>query len=109
MAWERRAETNRRYYYESRRTADGRVVKVYFGCGKQAKAAAAQAVHAKARRDADRRAVLEEQARLAGADADTEQLAEAAVLIFEATLLVAGFRRRNFGPWRKRRGQKEGA
>jgi hypothetical protein len=108
MAWESRAETSRRYYYQSSRGKDGRVVKVYCGSGKQAEAAAAQLALSKARREADRQAVQEERTRLAPPDTLTEELVALAHLLLESALLTSGFHRgTNCGPWRKRRGRKE--
>jgi hypothetical protein len=107
LAWELR--NYRLCYYRSRRTPEGKVVRDYMGSGPRAVAAAAAVARAKALREADRQALLEEQARLAGADDDTEQLAEVGTVLFEASLLVSGFHRQNYGPWRrKRRGQQEG-
>jgi hypothetical protein len=106
MAWERRG-ANTRYYYRSRRTADGRVVKDYLGRGPRARSAAQADAAAAAGRAADRAALVAEQARLAGADLLADALGEAAGLLFTAAMLAGGFRRCNYGPWRKRRGRQQ--
>ena len=106
MAWERRGESL--FYYRSRRTPDGGVVKEYVGRGERAAAAAANVARSEARREADGRAVLEEQVRLSGPDSSIEELVAVTELAVEATLLAAGFHRWNYGRWRKKRGKDEG-
>ena len=106
MAWERRGKSL--FFYWSRRTPGGEAVKEYVGRGERAAAAAAAVTRCKTRREADRQAVREEQARLAGPDALTDELVAMAESMMEATLLAGGFHRPNFGPWRrKRRGETE--
>src|SRR5947209_5687281 len=101
MAWERRGESL--FFYRSRRTPEGKVVKEFLGRGERAAAAAAAVARSQAQRDADRQAVQEEQARLAGPDGLTVELIQVAQLILEASLLSSGYHRLNFGKWRKRR------
>jgi hypothetical protein len=105
MAWERRGESL--FFYQSRRTPDGKVIKEFVGRGDRAASAAAAVENATARRQADAQAIQEEQARLAGPDAVTEELVAVADLLMEATLLATGFHRWNYGRWRKKRDQEE--
>jgi len=107
MGWERRAGSGGRYYYRITRTPDGKVLKEYCGHGEQANATAAAVARSQAQHQADRQAVQEELARLAGPDMLIAELVGVAGLLMEAILLSSGFHRRNFGPWRKRRGDKE--
>jgi hypothetical protein len=101
MAWEKRRSA--RYYYHSRRTPDGAVVKDYLGRGPRADQAAHADAALRAQRDADRRAVLAEQAALAPLDATMTEVGVAAEVLAAAHLLANGFHRNNYGPWRRRR------
>jgi hypothetical protein len=101
MAWENRG--NGRYFYVTRRAADGRVVKEYLGRGHRAQQAARAAAEARHRAEQERQAVAAEHARLADADRVTGEVCDAAQLLTEAVLLSRNFRRHNYGPWRKRR------
>jgi hypothetical protein len=96
-------------YYRAVRTAEGKVVKQYLGCGERAAAAAAAVARARALRAAERQAVLDEQARLAGPEGLTSALIQVAQVALEATLLVCGFHRQNYGKWRRKREQEEGS
>jgi hypothetical protein len=102
MAWERRQDTKKRYYYRSRRLPDGRVVKTYHGTGYRGAVAA----------DADRfrraeqsliherhRALLEHIQHVA---APLVELCDACDLVTEAALLAAGYHNHR-GEWRKKR------
>jgi hypothetical protein len=102
MAWEKR-RSGRRYYYRSRRTSDGKVVRDYFGPGPRADQAAQADAALAAQRDADRRAVLAEQTALASFDMTMTEVGAAAEVLAAAHLLANGFHRTNYGPWRKRR------
>src|SRR5262245_27675223 len=101
MAWESRG--NGRYFYVSRRAADGRVVKSYCGRGRRAQQAARVVAEARVRAEQERRALAAETARLAEADEVTGEVFAAIQLLTEATLLSQGYRRQNYGPWRRRR------
>ena len=68
MGWERRNDTIGLYFYRSRRTPEGKVVKEYFGCGERANAAALKLAHSKAQEKADRHAVWTERSQLANLD-----------------------------------------
>jgi hypothetical protein len=100
MGWERRGTSGASYLYLSRRDAAGRVVKQYLGRGPQAQ----EAARALARRAADRHALSQARATLAGPEASMAALHAATGALLEAALLAAGYRRHNYGPWRKRRG-----
>jgi hypothetical protein len=102
MAWEKRRSAGR-YYYRSRRNPDGAVVKVYLGRGPRADQAAHADTALRAQRDADRRAVLAEQAALASLEATMTEVRAAAEVLAAAHLVANGFHRTNYGPWRRRR------
>ena len=101
MAWERR-KPGRYYFYRSRRVG-GRVVKDFFGKGAIGQLAADLAEEARARRAEDAWALGTEQARLEALDRPPEALDRAATVLVEAALTAAGYRRFNYGPWRRRR------
>ena len=103
MAFETR-KTAGPYFYLGVRDPDTRKVrKVYLGNGDAARAVAASIADRKARLQADRRAVQEARDVLRAVDALTAELDGAATLLMEAVLLVGGWHRPNYGPWRKRR------
>jgi len=103
MAWERRGKTGKWFYYDARRTLNGRVVKKYLGRGERASSAAAAIARSRAQQAADRQAVQKEQARLAVPDIQTAELGKVALLLMEAILLACGYHRQNYGKWRKKR------
>jgi hypothetical protein len=102
MAWERRG--SRRFYYTAVRR-DGRVAKRCLGAGAVAELTAA--LHAQARRDraAAAAALRAEAKRLAELDRRGRDLDRLCARLVEAHLLLAGFHRPNYGPWRRRRGR----
>jgi hypothetical protein len=102
VSWERRGD--RRYYYAAGRR-DGRVVKRCLGAGAVAELTAT--LHEQARRDraAAAAALRAEQERLAELDRRGRDLDRRCALLVEAHLLLAGFHRPNYGPWRRRRGR----
>ena len=100
MAWERRKPG--RYFYRSRRVG-GRVVKDYFGQGAIGQLAADLAEEGRARRAEDAAALLAEQACLQALDRPPAALDRACALLATAALTAAGYRRYNYGPWRRRR------
>jgi hypothetical protein len=102
MAWERRG--GRWYYYAAGRR-DGRVVKRCLGGGAVAEMTAA--LHDQARRDraAAAAALRAEAERLAELDRRGRDLDRRCALLVEAHLLLAGYHRPNYGPWRRRRGR----
>src|SRR5262245_6077301 len=102
MGWERRGQSGAFYFYLSRRDAAGRVVKQYLGRGPKAQ----EAARALARRAAERHAFGQARAHLAAPEAATAALHAAAGALLEAALLAAGYRRLNYGPWRKQRGHR---
>lgn len=107
MGWERRGQSGRMVYYRVTRTAEGKVVKQHLGRGERAATAAAAVARSQALGKADRQAVQEEQARLAGPDELTSELIRVAEVIQEAALFAAGYHRQNYGKWRKKRVQEE--
>lgn len=108
MAFEVRKTGGNAYFYLSRRApATGKVKKVYVGRGPKADAAAT-ALDARRQQRIDERLAIERlEAGLRAVDALMAELDEAATTLLEATLLAAGYGRRNYGPWRKRRGRRE--
>ena len=100
MAWERRKPG--RYFYRSRRVG-GRVVKDYFGKGPIGQLVADLAEEGRARRAEDAAALRTEQVCLEALDRPPKALDRACALLATAALTAAGFRRYNYGPWRRRR------
>jgi hypothetical protein len=100
MAWERRKPGH--YFYRSRRVG-GRVVKDYFGRGPIAQLAADLAEEGRARRAEDAAALRTEQACLEALDRPPAALYRACALLATAALTAGGYRRYNYGPWRRRR------
>jgi hypothetical protein len=100
MAWERRKPG--RYFYRSRRVG-GRVVKDYFGKGPIGQLVADLAEEGRARRAEDAAALRTEQACLEALDRPPAALDRACALLATAALTAAGYRRYNYGPWRRRR------
>ena len=100
MAWERRKPG--RYFYRSRRVGD-HVVKDYFGKGAIGVLAADLAEEDRARRAEDAAALRTEQACLEVLDRTPAALDRACALLATAALTAAGYRRYNYGPWRRRR------
>ena len=104
MAFEIESPGGKRYLYASRRDPEtGRVRKVYLGAGPRAEAAARELEEGRNRRGAERLALELRQCELRPADELMAALHEAAGVLLEATLLAAGYHRRNYGPWRRRR------
>jgi hypothetical protein len=102
MAWERRKDSSNRYYYHSRRLADGRVVKEYHGTGQRG----AMAANADRQKRAEQslqlqrhRALLDHIQRVA---APLMELCEACDVITEAALLAAGYHCHR-STWRRKR------
>src|ERR1019366_4880421 len=89
MAWERRGKSL--FYYQSRRTPDGKIVKEFVGRGDRAASVAADVENATARRQADAQALQEEQARLSSLESLTEELVAVTELLMVATLLASGY------------------
>ena len=100
MAWERRRRGV--YFYRSKRVG-GRVVKEYYGKGTIGALAADLAEEGRARRAEDAAALRAEQACLEALDRPPAALDRACALLVTASLTAAGYRRWNFGPWRRRR------
>jgi hypothetical protein len=103
MALERR-KTSGAYMYLSRRDpATGRVRKVYLGRGPEADAAAEALATRRKQREADRRALEACRSELEAVDGLMSELVASATVLREAALLIEGYQRVNYGPWRKRR------
>jgi hypothetical protein len=103
MAWETRGTERKQFFYLSVRNDSGGVKKKFFGRGDQAQRAAEAVADRRNRREADRQAVFDAQAACSTADKLLAELDEAATALMEALLIVAGFHRHNYGPWRRKR------
>ena len=101
MPWETRARGDR-YYTRSRRV-NGRVVREYFGCGKDAIRAAAEDAARRQAEAAVRAAEVADRATLAEVDAAMAELDALAGRCFRAAMEAAGYHQHDRGPWRKRR------
>src|SRR5262249_49024270 len=104
MSWETRGAKGVKYYYRSRRDANGRVVKEYLGRGEKARAAAKADCERRAQEQSVDQALHEVKGILTAVDRRTAVLDTAAQLLLEATLLCEGFHRHNYKRWRKRHG-----
>ena len=100
MGWETR--NGSRYYYAARKEGD-RVVKEYLGRGPAAELAAGLDASARRRRAERVEARRAEEARIEPAVRALKALDGACRLRLETAMNEAGFARRNFGPWRRRR------
>ena len=100
MPWVTRGRC--RYYYRSKRLADGRVGKVYCGGGDQGKQAAEADAAAKARREADRADAQRAREAFEPLDALTAELNEGLSVLAKATFHVGGLHQHK-GTWRMRR------
>lgn len=103
MAFEMRKTTGPYFYHGVRDPTTRKVRKLYLGRGDAARTVAASIAGQKARREAARRAVRDAQDSLTVVDALTAELDGAATLLMEAVLLVSGWHRPNYGPWRRKR------
>ena len=102
MAWESRRGRGR-YYTRSRRV-DGRVAREYVGMGRVGEVAARLDAEDRGRRAVEADAVRAIRRSLAAPLAASLALDRACRLAFEASLMVAGFRRHR-GTWRLRHAQ----
>jgi hypothetical protein len=100
MGWEHRYGGC--YYYRNERQGD-RVVKKYYGPGPVGSLAARLDAEARNDREQPLRAIGELVAQLGPPDAALNSLSNACDLLLEATLLIHGFHRPNYGAWRRRR------
>ena|SRR5579871_1245896 len=102
MSWDKKQRGGeQRYYYRSKRSG-GKTTKVYIGKGPLAELTARLDEEERERRQAERRAWLDEQIRLAAADASLDDLRDSVDLLFRATLLLGGYHNHH-GLWRRRR------
>ncbi len=101
MAWERR-RNGRRYYYQSRRQADGRVAKVYLGSGRRAELNAQRLAELNAKREVELAELHAVQASLASLDGLTAEVRQDTDLLATATLLAHGLHQHR-GEWRRKR------
>src|SRR5439155_638533 len=100
MAWVRKGRKD--YYYRSKKV-NGRVTRLYFGNGKEARLAALLDGQQRAERQARTRAVQADRARVQPLAALIEELDDLAVWMAQAALVSAGFYQHDRGEWRYRR------
>jgi hypothetical protein len=100
VAWESR--WNKRFYYRSRRVGN-RVVKTYFGRGRQALAAAQEDQEKQAARAARRYAAEIERAVAEPARELIAELDGEVRIVIQTALAKAGYRQHARGRWRKMR------
>jgi len=100
MAWEKRS--GNRYYYQSERTEDGRVVKKYIGAGEIAELIAHADDTRRRAREARRAQEREELERMEALAAPVLEVDEAADILARAHLLAGGYHRHK-GEWRRGR------
>jgi hypothetical protein len=105
MAWDVRAG-GKKYYYRSRRDAE-RVSRQYFGAGLLAEMAAEIDAEKRAKRREFAARFRAEKARLEPFDQSIVQLDKITDLVLAAMMVAAGFHRTNYGPWRRRRVQRQ--
>jgi hypothetical protein len=102
MSWEQRGVC--RYYYQTRRDTEGRVVKMYCGRGVRALQAFRADLDSRARRQAQRLA----QEQLNTLDHHTQALYQSVRTLARATYYSEGWYQHHRGEWRKRRITQEG-
>ncbi len=100
MAWEKRR--GRQYFYKSQRVGK-KVHKLYYGAGAVAQQAAKADAGRRAANEAEQRAILAEIQQTQPIQQLTSEQEEDARLLFEASMLAAGYRRTNYGRWRRQR------
>ena len=103
MAFEKRKTAGPFMYLGVRDPVTRKVQKVCLGRGDAARAVAASIAERKTRREGDRCAVRDARHVLEAVDALTAELDGATTLLMEAALLAGGWRRQNYGPWRRKR------
>jgi hypothetical protein len=97
-----------RYYTRSRKV-NGRVVREYFGAGREAALVARMDALQREQREAERAARRAKRAELEALDAPLNELNDLADLLAHAALVAAGFHRHKRGEWRKRRAHRDEA
>ncbi len=101
MAWEARGA--RKYYYQSRRTRDGRVRKLYRGHGALAELTASLDAAAQAERKAAAEAWKEQKRREEAVEAALKDFCCECGIFVQAALMAAGYHEHR-GQWRRQRG-----
>lgn len=101
MAWEMRGAAGP-YYFRSIRVGQ-RVLRQYCGKGAAARQAAQADEQRRTGKTAELRAILTELRHSRPAQQLTQEQEDQAKLLFEAEMLAAGYRRTNYGRWRRDR------
>ena len=101
MAWVRNPN-GRCVFYRSRRVGD-RFARDYLGDGAAAEAAAAAISLRRLLREAEARSIREDKERWNPVESSLERLSVSANLLYQATLVAAGFHLHARTKWRKRR------
>ena len=100
MAWEARGA--RKYYYQSRRTRDGRVRKLYRGCGALAELTASLDAAAQAERKLTVEAWKQQKWQEKAVEAGLKDFGHECEILVQAALIAAGYHEHR-GQWRRRR------
>jgi hypothetical protein len=100
MAWEVRP--GGRFYYQSERCGN-KVIKRYFGRGPTGELAALLDAQSRRKREQEAAAIQSERERLAPPEIALAKFDDVCNVLFEATMMVAGFHRPNYSAWRLRR------
>ena len=83
------------------------MVRDYYGCGDEARVAAAVDAEKRLLRDRDREARRVERVAWGAAEQLLNELTARSDLLVAAALLAAGYHRHHMGEWRKRRGRRD--
>ena len=102
MGWESRGKAGP-YYYRSVRRGK-RVLREYLGRGVAAERAAREDEQLRAARAQEHQAIIAEMAQAEPIQLMADNLEEEITLLTEASMLTEGYRRTNYGPWRRKRG-----
>jgi DNA-binding protein H-NS len=105
MAWERRERGG--LYYTRSRKVDGHVVREYVGSGSVGELAAQMDALEQLRREKEAAAWKEEREQMDKLESSVEEMCEAAEILAQAALYVAGYHKHNRGEWRKKRAVKQ--
>ena len=103
MSWELR---NNRWVYTYSYRKNGRIVREYYGGGELGRLAAEVAGLARQTRQIEREERAAKRDRIAAIEDPIVAFGRAVDLAVTCDLLVAGYRRHDRGPWRRRRGHK---
>jgi len=104
MAWETRPGGG--HYYTRSRRVNGKVIREYVGSGEKGELAAKIDAEQRAKRDAERALIREEQAQVMTIDAELNALHQTVDALTRGILLANGFERYK-RQWRKRHDDRD--